>query len=307
MEEPCVAARGLLPAQSALAARACARLVWAAPHAATAGRINSLSPPYSPHSRCAAVLVLLFTCGVVSANRLPPGGLPAVAVAMQIWHLLAVVWLTILAWLILNDPRARPAAHAGHGAGRANLTQCRHGCIYALAPRTKHCRQCDKCVDGFDHHCLWLNTCVGAKNYRPWVVFVMLLFLWVVVGSGISWVALVRALPVPSKHLAVGHRPLAFVTALGTFTTAGWLLALLGLHAYLTCRGLTTLEWIKGRGAHEAQAAGPRDEELPALPFSRGASDEAAAGIFLSRVDTLDEDGEGCWATVSHDLEGHMA
>ena len=31
---------------------------------------------------------------------------------------------------------------------------------------TKHCRECERCVLHFDHHCKWLNNCIGEKNYR---------------------------------------------------------------------------------------------------------------------------------------------
>jgi ribosomal protein L40E len=44
-------------------------------------------------------------------------------------------------------------------------------CTAIKPPRAKHCRHCNRCVRRFDHHCPWINNCVGENNHISFCVF----------------------------------------------------------------------------------------------------------------------------------------
>ena len=72
-------------------------------------------------------------------------------------------------------------------------TQLCADCNTIRTTRSRHCSICGHCIERFDHHCPWINNCVGLKNHNyflgyivsQWLllIYVMVLIIWAIVET----------------------------------------------------------------------------------------------------------------------------
>lgn len=53
-------------------------------------------------------------------------------------------------------------------------------CKVIRSVRSRHCAICNRCVERFDHHCPWINNCVGVKNHNAFLFFLASIWIKIV-------------------------------------------------------------------------------------------------------------------------------
>eukprot|EP00743_Colponemidia_sp_Colp-15_P008551 GILK01009306.1.p1 GENE.GILK01009306.1~~GILK01009306.1.p1 ORF type:complete len:494 (-),score=42.34 GILK01009306.1:28-1509(-) len=223
-------------------------------------RTNGLQKPF--HS-LQVVTWIVFGFNVVTFYifYIPACTLPAqIALGVTYFTLLALTLVTGVK-VTTTDPidplvleeRANPPEHSP--IENESLHFC-YLCKTHVGRQSKHCRLCDKCVHVFDHHCKWLNNCIGHENYRSFFVLILAVVLLTGLQLAVGiWLIITYGLDSDSRQLQLdkaydGYFPAAAHTAVLAVMTAlnGPLFAMLvqlwSFHFYLVLNKKTTYEHI---------------------------------------------------------------
>eukprot|EP01017_Pseudomicrothorax_dubius_P010036 TRINITY_DN13536_c0_g1_i1.p1 TRINITY_DN13536_c0_g1~~TRINITY_DN13536_c0_g1_i1.p1 ORF type:complete len:207 (+),score=36.37 TRINITY_DN13536_c0_g1_i1:327-947(+) len=126
-------------------------------------------------------------------------------------------------------------------------------CLVLKPERCSHCSHCKRCVLNLDHHCPWLNTCIGFRNRKFFILFLFYL-------NVILFMTAIGLLPAAIHHYYAFHDGMEDnyfegIILMTTNLVSFMLVLFLGnftlYHINLVLKNTTTLEELKKkRGDH---------------------------------------------------------
>ena len=127
-------------------------------------QINSLQPPspkiiIGPHWYC--YFIMLFIIYLI-VNLITSKLFPFITNSFTkktFWVLLFHILIVYTINLFYN-----PGIAMDESPTNDKDTFCSRCRKYISSKGTVHCNFCDTCIEGYDHHCVWIGKCVGRKN-----------------------------------------------------------------------------------------------------------------------------------------------
>jgi hypothetical protein len=196
-------------------------------------------------------------------------------------------------------------------------------CHHPKPPRSKHCSLCRACIQRQDHHCIWINNCVGRNNHVYFLLLLVSITILLAYGSALGYNHLTSIVTdrFAPKHLLRGstsakatmltwrarmtwtqlgnayvysfsRSPLVGATTLLTLMCTPLAGGFLVYHAYLLWAGATTNETQKWSEF--------REDVLDGMVWRAKTDDLRSGGIYgeKGQYDMLPSEIEPAWTQV---------
>ncbi|KAJ2507364.1 palmitoyltransferase for Vac8p [Coemansia sp. RSA 2052] len=162
--------------------------------------------------------------------------------------------------------------------------------------RTHHCSVCGVCVLKMDHHCPWLNNCVGFRTQKAFILFLVYSTLYCTLILATSLAFFLRAFAEFNVDMEIGLDFIFLLILSSAFALA--LLMFAAYHAYLLLTNTTTIEsYEKNNYRVETAQRGSRAKHVnlfdmgPRRNFTQVFGSSSSWYLWLVPTDTTMGDG----------------
>ena len=114
-------------------------------------------------------------------------------------------------------------------------------CCSNILENSKHCKKCNKCIENFDHHCNWLNNCIGKYNYSFFYSLLLILILNFFFISIVGLYAYIDSKKEKRKKIKYIITLFISIVDFGLGINLSYLFI---LHSFFICKGISTYEHI---------------------------------------------------------------
>lgn len=152
-------------------------------------------------------------------------------------------------------PNGRPRMKDIEIYGKKVMLKWNDSCNFYQPPRAHHCSVNNDCIEKFDHHCPWVGTTIGQRNYRTFLLFVFntALLCFYVFAISVTHVhvqyrhqqtayGIGARQAAPNVAEALRDSPAALACMCYVFLAVWFVGGLSGFHMYLVATNQTTYE-----------------------------------------------------------------